>query len=115
MMDLSFYKNKKILVTGHTGFKGTWLCELLNYLGSEVYGYALEAEDESLYNLCNLDNKIKSYVGDIRDFDNLLKVFKEVHDFWNSEIHVEDGNVVLRKSAEDIVDDEEDPDVKVSL
>lgn len=43
------------------------------------------------------------------------KVFKEVHDFWNSEIHVEDGNVVLRKSAEDIVDDEEDPDVKVSL
>ena len=78
MMDLSFYKNKKILVTGHTGFKGTWLCELLNYLGSEVYGYALEAEDESLYNLCNLDNKVKSYIGDIRDFDNLLKVFKEV-------------------------------------
>lgn len=78
MIDLSFYRNKKILVTGHTGFKGTWLCELLRYCGSDVYGYALKAPDESLYNICNLDDKITSYIGDIRDFDNLLNVFKTV-------------------------------------
>ena len=78
MIDLTFYKNKKILVTGHTGFKGSWLCELLNYCGSDVYGYALKAEEKSLYNICNLDNKVTSYIGDIRDFDYLLKVFEEI-------------------------------------
>ena len=40
--DFSFYKGKKVLVTGHTGFKGSWLCRLLLKLGAEVTGYALE-------------------------------------------------------------------------
>lgn len=43
MMELKdFYKGKKVLVTGHTGFKGSWLCEILLYMGADVVGYALE-------------------------------------------------------------------------
>ena len=42
MMDLSFYKDKKVLITGHTGFKGTWMCEALVMAGADVTGYALE-------------------------------------------------------------------------
>ena len=42
LMDLSFYKGKKVLVTGHTGFKGSWMCEVLLMEGAQVMGYALE-------------------------------------------------------------------------
>ena len=49
---LEFYKGKRVLVTGHTGFKGSWLCVLLSYLGAEVYGYALEPDTEpSLFSI----------------------------------------------------------------
>lgn len=47
--NLDFYRNKRILVTGHTGFKGTWLCWLLSSLGAKVYGYALPAQPGNLY------------------------------------------------------------------
>ncbi|MCF0185481.1 MAG: NAD-dependent epimerase/dehydratase family protein, partial [Bacteroidaceae bacterium] len=51
-MDFSFYKNKKVLVTGHTGFKGAWLCKLLLMQEAEVVGYSLEAPTEpSLFKL----------------------------------------------------------------
>ena len=40
--DLNFYKNKKVLITGHTGFKGSWLCRMLLDLGADVTGYSLE-------------------------------------------------------------------------
>ncbi|MEG2406427.1 MAG: NAD-dependent epimerase/dehydratase family protein, partial [Clostridiales bacterium] len=42
MLDMNFYKNKNVLVTGHTGFKGTWLCKMLINAGARVTGYALE-------------------------------------------------------------------------
>lgn len=74
----NFYKDKKVLVTGHTGFKGTWLCALLNYLNADVYGYALKAEDNSLYNQAHMDEHVKSYIGDIRDYDYLNRVINEV-------------------------------------
>ena len=77
MNNLSFYKGKKILITGHTGFKGAWLTMLLKYLGADVVGYALKPEDLSLYNLCNIDNKIKSYIGDIRDYDYLKEIIEK--------------------------------------
>ena len=44
MFNLSFYKGKKVLITGHTGFKGTWLCKILVNAGAEVTGYSLEAQ-----------------------------------------------------------------------
>lgn len=66
------FKNKKVLITGHTGFKGSWLSLLLHLLGSDVYGYALEPPtNPSLYNEAQLDKIVKSTIGDIRDFQKL--------------------------------------------
>jgi CDP-glucose 4,6-dehydratase len=70
--DKRFWKGKKVFVTGHTGFKGSWLCILLNYLGAEVYGYALEPNTQpALYNFCNIDSFVHSTIGDIRDIEKL--------------------------------------------
>ena len=76
--ELDFFNNRKVLITGHTGFKGSWLCELLLYLGADVYGYALKPEKNSIYELSHLDDKVHSYYKDIRDYDELYKCFKEV-------------------------------------
>ena len=73
------YKNRKVLITGHTGFKGSWLCLLLNKLGADVYGYALEPPtNPSLFFEANIGELITSYIGDIRDYHLLLKTLKEV-------------------------------------
>jgi len=73
MVNINFWKDKRVLITGHTGFKGSWLCILLNHLGAEVGGYALDPPTEpSLFNLCNIDSFIDSTIGDIRDFKLLL-------------------------------------------
>ena len=65
-----FYRGRKVLITGHTGFKGTWMCEVLLNLGAEVYGYALKPPTEpSLFEICGMKNRIHSYEGDIRDMD----------------------------------------------
>lgn len=77
MLDVNFYKNKVVLVTGHTGFKGTWLCKMLINFGAKVIGYSLKPPTEpNLYTLANIDDKMTSIIGDIRDFDKLLDVFK---------------------------------------
>lgn len=78
MFDLSFYKNRKVLITGHTGFKGAWMCEVLYKLGAEVTGYALEAPtDPSLFDMCSLDSKVNSVLGDIRDLNKLKETFNK--------------------------------------
>lgn len=67
-----FYKGKKVLVTGHTGFKGTWLCAFLKKMGAEVYGYSLDAPTEpNLFNLSRMSERIDSEIGDIRDYEHL--------------------------------------------
>ncbi|MDZ4756744.1 MAG: CDP-glucose 4,6-dehydratase [Bacteroidota bacterium] len=63
----NIYQNKKILVTGHTGFKGSWLCVWLKMMGAQIKGYALEPENPSLYKLIEKDLQIDSYIGDIRN------------------------------------------------
>ncbi len=79
MTDLSFYKNKKVLITGHTGFKGSWMCRLLVMQGALVTGYALNAPtNPSLYELGCLKEQMNSIVGDIRDLEHLKRVFAEV-------------------------------------
>jgi CDP-glucose 4,6-dehydratase len=79
MLDLEFYKNRKVLVTGHTGFKGSWMCEVLSMVGANVTGYALEPPtNPSLFELCKVGNKINSIIGDIRDLEHLKTVFGEV-------------------------------------
>ena len=74
----SFYKGKKVLVTGHTGFKGSWLCSILLECGAEVYGIGLQPNtDPALFNLLDLENRIQSHILDIRDLQNVKRIFNE--------------------------------------
>ncbi len=76
-MEFDFYKGRKVFVTGHTGFKGSYLVKMLHMSGAEVTGYALEAEKESAFNILGIDRLCKSVIGDIRDFDSLFAAYKE--------------------------------------
>lgn len=77
-MDFSFYKNKKVLITGHTGFKGSWICELLVNVGADVVGYALEPPtDPALFDIMRLNQKMHSVIGDVRDFSHMKEMFVE--------------------------------------
>ena len=78
MTDLSFYKNKNVLVTGHTGFKGSWLCRILINSGANITGYSLTPPTSpSLFELAGLDKQMTSIIGDIRDYEKLLEVFRQ--------------------------------------
>jgi len=78
MLDLSFYKNKTVLVTGHTGFKGTWLCKILINEGANVIGYSLEAPtNPNLFLLSGIENEMTSVIGEIRDYEHLKNVFNK--------------------------------------
>ncbi len=72
-----FFRGKKILVTGHTGFKGSWLTQLLLRFGAEVVGVSLVPEDErGLFSILDLQGKIKNYFVDIRNFDDLKGIIE---------------------------------------
>jgi CDP-glucose 4,6-dehydratase len=78
MLDLDFYKSKKIFITGHTGFKGTWLCHILLQAGAEIIGYSLEPQtNPSLFVQSELENNINSITADIRNKDKLVKTVME--------------------------------------
>ena len=71
------YKGKRVLVTGNTGFKGSWLSVWLNMLGAEVYGFSNEVPTQpSMFEVCNLADKIHHKFGDIRDRDVMNAYFK---------------------------------------
>lgn len=104
-----FYKNKKVLITGCTGFKGSWMCETLLQLGAEVTGYALEPPTApSLYDILDLEKRMKTIIGDIRDLDKLHRVFTEykpeivihmaaqpiVRESYNNPVYTYDVNVM---------------------
>lgn len=95
MFDLSFYKGKKVLVTGHTGFKGSWLCRILINAGASVTGYSLSpSTSPNLYEMTGLDNFMTSVIGDVRDIDHLKKVFEQAQ-----------PEIVLHLAAQPIVRD----------
>ena len=63
-------------MTGHTGFKGTWLCKILSNAGAKIIGYSLEPPTQpNIFELSKIENEIISVIGDIRDFDALKRVF----------------------------------------
>ena len=75
---LEFYKGKKVLVTGHTGFKGSWLTKILVDAGAEVTGYSRCSEKPvSLYELSEVGGSVNTVAGDICDYDRLLEAFKQ--------------------------------------
>ncbi len=77
--DRVFYQGKRVLVTGHTGFKGTWLCRMLTNDGAVVTGYSLKPPtDPNLFGMAQLKDQMNSVIGDIRDMEHLLKVFSDV-------------------------------------
>lgn len=90
---LKFYNGKKVLVTGHTGFKGSWLCKILIYAGAEVTGYALEMPtNPGLFEISGIAKEMNSVIGDIRDRERLEEVFVK-----------EKPEIVLHLAAQPIV------------
>lgn len=74
----NFYKDRTVLVTGHTGFKGSWLCKMLELLGARVVGYALcPREEDELFALSGAAAQMDSVIGDVRDLEHLRQVFEQ--------------------------------------
>lgn len=79
MINKEFWRGKKVFITGHTGFKGSWLSLWLSSLEAIVTGYALTPPTQpSLFELCNIDQLITSVIGDVRDSEKLRQVMQEV-------------------------------------
>ena len=76
-MNVEFFKNKTILITGNTGFKGSWLSEILYLAGANIIGYALKPEENSLFNTLKLDKKTTTIYDDIRNFKKLEETIKK--------------------------------------
>lgn len=73
---LELYKGKRVFVTGHTGFKGSWLCTMLLLAGAEVTGFALSPAEPSLFKIVGLEQRMRSVQGDIRALDTLWSAFQ---------------------------------------
>lgn len=94
-LDMEFYRGKKVFVTGHTGFKGSWLCRMLINAGSEVTGYSLIPPTQpNLFELSGIEDKMHSVIGDIRDLEMLRKAFEKA-----------EPEIVLHLAAQPIVRD----------
>ena len=77
MLDMDFYRGKQVFVTGHTGFKGSWLCRMLVNAGAEVAGYSLQPPtNPNLFEMAGLEGRMNSVIGDIRDFEHLKAAFE---------------------------------------
>jgi CDP-glucose 4,6-dehydratase len=95
MLDINFYNGKRVLVTGHTGFKGSWLCTILKHIGAEVAGYSLAPNTTpDLFTIAKVAEGMKSVIGDIRDYESMKKVFDEFQ-----------PEIVLHLAAQPIVRD----------
>lgn len=74
----SFWKNKKVFITGHTGFKGAWLIFILKLLGAEIKGYALKPPTSpNLFDLIGIEKELHSVIGDVRDLEKLQSEFEK--------------------------------------
>lgn len=93
MINKDFWKNRKVFITGHTGFKGSWLSIWLSHLGADVTGYSLEPPTKpSLFDKCGIEKLINHNIGDICDLDRLKKIMLEA-----------DPEVVIHMAAQPLV------------
>jgi CDP-glucose 4,6-dehydratase len=93
MFDAEFFRDKKVLVTGHTGFVGSWMCHVLVGLGAQVSGYALQpSTNPNLFTICGLEDKMDSTIGDIRDYEML-----------NNKVLDAGGEIIFHLAAQPIV------------
>ncbi len=94
-MDLSFFREKKVFLTGHTGFKGSWMSRALIGAGAELTGYSLEAPTKpNLFALADVEGRMHSVIGDIRDYGRLKAAFDEAQ-----------PEIVIHMAAQPIVRD----------
>lgn len=92
-MTASFWKGRSVLVTGHTGFKGSWLCHWLVGLGARVSGYALSPPTSpSLFELLRLDERLSSHIGDVRDLEALAEA-----------VRVAEPEIIIHMAAQSLV------------
>jgi CDP-glucose 4,6-dehydratase len=75
---MGFWKDKKVLITGHTGFKGSWLSLYLKGMGANVFGYSLAPKTVSMFSITQLNREIDGYFGNIQDFSRLETFLKKV-------------------------------------
>jgi CDP-glucose 4,6-dehydratase len=102
VVNSNFWKNKKVLLTGHTGFKGSWLSIWLKKLGVELIGFSKDIPTEpSLFELAKVSEDMKSIIGDIRDFSVIQKIIQENQP--EIIIHMA-AQALVRKSYEDPID-----------
>lgn len=95
MVDLSFFKGKRVFLTGHTGFKGTWMSRILVNAGAQLTGYSLEPPTTpNLFELADLQGKMNSVIGDIRDLSSLRDAFEKAR-----------PEIVIHMAAQPIVRD----------
>jgi CDP-glucose 4,6-dehydratase len=93
--DVAFYQGKRVLLTGHTGFKGSWMSRILVNAGADLTGYSLEAPTEpNLFAMSGVADKMNSVIGDIRDLEHLKTVFAQVQ-----------PEIVIHMAAQPIVRD----------
>ena len=92
-MNPTFWRDKRVFVTGHTGFKGSWLCLLLHSFGARVTGYALEPPTQpNLFSLARVGGLVESVIGDIRDLDRLT-----------DSLRASEADVVFHMAAQSVV------------
>lgn len=93
--DFSFYSGKRVFITGHTGFKGAWLCKILSNVGAIVTGYSLKPSTElSLFEIAGIEKDICTVIGDIRDLTTMESAFNAAN-----------PEIVLHLAAQPIVRD----------
>lgn len=93
--DMDFYRGRRVLLTGHTGFKGAWMSRVLVSAGAELTGYSRGSEKErSLFELAGLKDRLRHVTGDVRDLEHMKRVFAETQ-----------PEIVIHMAAQPIVRD----------
>lgn len=89
----SFWRGKKVFITGHTGFKGSWLCLWLHHMGARVAGYSLQPPTSpSMFKVCHVNRLVKSVIADIRDYQQL-----------HAALQASESDIVIHMAAQPLV------------